>query len=46
MRFDIPAGVAHAVKNTGTAPMVLVGFNTVAITPEDPNTVREVILES
>ncbi len=45
MRFTIPPGVAHAVRNTGGAPLLLVGFNTVEMTAEAPNTVRDVILE-
>lgn len=44
-RFRIPPGVAHAVKNLGDAPSVLVGFNSVAHDPAAPDVVREVILE-
>ena len=32
-RFTFPAGVTHAFANTGTAPIVIVSFNTV---PHDP----------
>ncbi|HET7459620.1 MAG TPA: cupin domain-containing protein [Longimicrobium sp.] len=41
-RFTIPPGVAHALKNTGTAPSVAISFVTV---PRDPaNVVRDVLL--
>lgn len=45
LRFTIPPGVSHAIRNTGPAPMLLVAFNTVAHDPADPDVVREVILE-
>ncbi|HEX2188310.1 MAG TPA: cupin domain-containing protein [Longimicrobiaceae bacterium] len=44
-RFTFPPGVAHAVRNTGTAPIVLVSFNTVAHDPADPDVVRDVLIE-
>lgn len=44
-RFTIPPGVAHAVRNTGDAPALIVSFNTVAHDPADPDVVRETILE-
>lgn len=43
-RFTFPPGVVHAFQNTGTAPLVLVSFNTLPHDPANPNTVREVIL--
>lgn len=43
-RFTIPPGVAHAVRNTGTAPIVLVSFNTEAHDPENPDVVRDVLI--
>jgi dTDP-4-dehydrorhamnose 3,5-epimerase-like enzyme len=43
-RFTIPPGVVHAYRNTGTAQMILVSFNTRVHDPERPDTVRETIL--
>ncbi len=43
-RFTIPPGVVHAFRNTGTAPMVLVSFNTSLHDPANPDTVRETLL--
>jgi dTDP-4-dehydrorhamnose 3,5-epimerase-like enzyme len=44
-RFTIPPGVAHAYRNTGQAPMVLVSFNSSRHDPAAPDTIREIILE-
>lgn len=44
-RFRIPPGVAHAVKNTGAVPGILIGFNTVAHDPAAPDTVPDRILD-
>ena len=44
-RFTIPPGVAHAIRNTGTEPIVLVSFNTEAHDPENPDVVRDVLLD-
>jgi dTDP-4-dehydrorhamnose 3,5-epimerase-like enzyme len=43
-RFTFPPGIPHAFLNTGTAPMVIVSFNTVTHDPANPDTTREVIL--
>lgn len=43
-QFTIPPGVVHAYRNTGTAPMVLVSFNSAIHDPANPDTVREQIL--
>jgi dTDP-4-dehydrorhamnose 3,5-epimerase-like enzyme len=43
-RFTIPAGVAHALKNTGTAPNVAVSFVTVPHDPAAPNVVHVPLL--
>lgn len=43
-RFVFPAGVAHAFRNTGTRPFVLVSFNTEEHDPERPDTVREELI--
>jgi dTDP-4-dehydrorhamnose 3,5-epimerase-like enzyme len=39
-RFRFPPGVAHAFKNTGTRPFVLVSFNTEEHNPADPDVER------
>lgn len=44
-RFTIPPGVPHAIRNTGDQPLLLVSFNTVAHDPDDPDVVREVVME-
>ena len=44
-RFTIPPGVGHAIRNTGTSPIVLVSFNTELHDPENPDVVREVLLD-
>jgi UDP-2-acetamido-2,6-beta-L-arabino-hexul-4-ose reductase len=44
-RFTIPPGVAHAFRNDGSGPMVLIGFNTVAHDPERPDVIRDVLIE-
>ena len=43
-RFTIPAGVAHAVQNTGDAPSLLVSFVDVPHDPDHPNVVHEQLL--
>jgi UDP-2-acetamido-2,6-beta-L-arabino-hexul-4-ose reductase len=43
-RFTIPPGIPHAFQNTGTGPMVLIGFNTVAHDPARPDVVRAVLI--
>jgi UDP-2-acetamido-2,6-beta-L-arabino-hexul-4-ose reductase len=43
-RFTFAPGVVHAFQNTGSAPMIIVSFNTVAHDPQNPDTQREVIL--
>lgn len=44
VRFTIPPGVSHAVRNTGTTPIVIVSFNTEPHDPERPDVVRDVLL--
>jgi len=39
-RFRFPPGVAHAFKNTGTRPFVLVSFNTEEHNPAIPDVER------
>ena len=43
-RFTIPPGVAHAYRNTGSEPMVLISFSTQVHDPNVSDTVREQIL--
>lgn len=45
-RFIFPAGVAHAFKNIGTRPFVLVSFNTVEHDPNHPDVAREELISS
>ena len=43
-RFTIPPRVSHAFENTGTAPMLLVAFNTEAFDRERPDVFRDVLI--
>jgi dTDP-4-dehydrorhamnose 3,5-epimerase-like enzyme len=43
-RFVIPPGVAHAYRNTGSGPMVLISFSTQVHDPRATDTIREQIL--
>lgn len=45
-RFEFPAGVAHAFKNTGEAASVIASFNTEPHDPTAPDVVREVLIEA
>lgn len=45
-RITIPPGVAHAVRNTGSAPGVLVSFNTEEHVPSAPDVVRVVLIDA
>jgi dTDP-4-dehydrorhamnose 3,5-epimerase-like enzyme len=45
-RVTIRPGLAHAFQNTGTGQMVLLGFNTEAHDPENPDVVRDVLIEA
>ena len=40
--LPIPPGIPHAFRNTGTAPQVLIGFNTEPHDPARPDVVRVV----
>lgn len=44
-RFVLPAGVPHAMLNTGTSPMVIISFNTEIHDPARPDVVRDVLIE-
>lgn len=45
MRFAIPAGVPHAIKNTGNQPMILVSFATQPHDRAHPDTVPAVLIQ-
>jgi uncharacterized RmlC-like cupin family protein len=45
-RFVFPPGVPHAIKNLSEVSNVLIAFNTVEHDPQQPDTVREILIES
>ncbi|MBA2491655.1 MAG: hypothetical protein H0V34_08125, partial [Gammaproteobacteria bacterium] len=45
IRVTIPAGVAHAIMNTGDKPSAIVSFSTESYNREEPDVVREVLIE-
>ncbi len=45
-RFAFPPGTAHAFKNTGAGPMVLVSFNTEQHDPSCADAVREQLISA
>jgi UDP-2-acetamido-2,6-beta-L-arabino-hexul-4-ose reductase len=45
MRFTIPPGVAHAIQNTGSRPMVLMSFSTLPHDRAHPDTVAVGLIE-
>jgi UDP-2-acetamido-2,6-beta-L-arabino-hexul-4-ose reductase len=44
-RFRFPPGVSHAVRHTGTAPGFLVPFSTIPFNPDDPDVVRDELID-
>jgi UDP-2-acetamido-2,6-beta-L-arabino-hexul-4-ose reductase len=44
-RLHLPPGVSHAFKNTGTAPTLLVCFNTSVFDRQHPDVMRDVLIE-
>jgi UDP-2-acetamido-2,6-beta-L-arabino-hexul-4-ose reductase len=46
VRFTIPPGVSHAIKNTGAQPCIIVAFNTTAHDRRAPDLFRDVLIES
>ncbi len=44
-RFRIPPGIGHAFRNTGTNPMILLGFNTEPHDPSAPDVVADLLIE-
>ena len=45
VRFVFPAGISHAVKNTGDAPQIIISFNTAEHDRAKPDVVRDVLIE-
>jgi dTDP-4-dehydrorhamnose 3,5-epimerase-like enzyme len=45
-RFAFPPGVAHAFKNTGSAPFILASFNTEQHDQAAPDAERDVLIEA
>jgi quercetin dioxygenase-like cupin family protein len=45
VRFTFPAGVSHAMKNTGSEPQVIISFNTAVHDRDRPDVVRDVLIE-
>jgi UDP-2-acetamido-2,6-beta-L-arabino-hexul-4-ose reductase len=43
-RFVFPPGVAHAIRNTGDQPGLLVAFGSLAHDPQHPDTAAEVLI--
>lgn len=43
-RFTLPPLVSHAFQNTGSAPMLIMAFNTEVFNPANPDVVRDVLL--
>jgi UDP-2-acetamido-2,6-beta-L-arabino-hexul-4-ose reductase len=44
-RFIFPPKVSHAIKNTGDQPNILVAFNTLIHDPDNPDVVKDVLIE-
>ena len=45
-RFVFPPGVSHAIKNLSEVPNILIAFNTIEHDPQNPDTMREILIES
>lgn len=43
--FTFPPGLSHAIRNTGTEPNLLVAFNSVTHTPENPDAFEDRLIE-
>ena len=46
MRFTVPPGISHAMKNTGSRPMLLMAFSTAPHDRANPDTHRDALIES
>ena len=45
LRLTIPPGVSHAFQNAGQQTNVLIAYNTVPYDPDQPDVVRDVLIE-
>lgn len=45
VRFTVPPGIAHAIKNTGPRPMILMAFSSQPHDRANPDTIRDVLIE-
>ena len=45
-RFTIPPGIAHAIQNLGTRPMLLVASSDLVYDPQAPDVVREILIDA
>jgi dTDP-4-dehydrorhamnose 3,5-epimerase-like enzyme len=43
-KFIFPSGVSHAIRNLSDQPNILAAFNTTEHDPQNPDTVRDIIL--
>ena len=43
-RFVFPPGIAHAIQNRSKQPNILVAFNTLVHDPNNPDTVKDVLI--
>lgn len=46
MRFTVPPGIPHAIKNTGPRPMVLMAFSSHVHDRANPDTVYDLLIGS
>lgn len=46
VRFTFPAGVAHAIQNTGDRPNLLIAFTDSVHDPAVPDVVREILIDA
>jgi len=46
LRFTVPPGISHAIKNTGDRPMFLMAFSTLPHDPANPDTHRDELITS
>jgi uncharacterized cupin superfamily protein len=46
VRFTFPAGVSHAMRNNGDAPLLILSFNTAEHHRDQPDVVRDVLIEA
>jgi dTDP-4-dehydrorhamnose 3,5-epimerase-like enzyme len=44
VRFTVPPGISHAIRNTGDQPMFLMAFSTAPHDQSNPDTVRDELI--